>query len=327
MLRKTLLLFTTLAISTSAAASEREGLRKLFEATGGALWLRGASGPQQWLSNESACTWYGITCNAGGNVIEINLGFNNLSGSLPADLALDLPSLQVFYVDANHIGGTVPDISGLHNLSVFSVGYNLMTGMLPSLSGLTRLQSFSVAANQFSGPMPDLTALAALLYFDISNNQIDGTIPPLTGLSVLATFDVAGNRLEGAIPALLQSPHLQQAVFSSNALSGSIPPLADLTELSVFAASSNRLSGPIPALATLTHLSYFNIGNNDLTGPVPEPPPNLRTGGARLCPNLLDLTPSPSDAAWNDATGHSPWWNAPDGSCDVLFQGRFEPVE
>lgn len=67
------------------------------------------------------CTWYEVTCDAGGNhVLVINLSSNNL------------------------IGGALLALSGLTNLQYFDVSFNQLTGSIPSLSNLTDdLQTFS----------------------------------------------------------------------------------------------------------------------------------------------------------------------------------------
>jgi hypothetical protein len=51
------------------------------------------------------------------------------------------------------------------------------------------------------------------------------------------------------------------------------------------------------------------VDHNSLTGKVPQPPGSLQF--ARLCPNLLDISPSlPAtiDLAWDAATHFTPWW-------------------
>jgi len=58
---------------------------------------------------------------------------------------------------------------------------------------------------------------------------------------------------------------------------------------------------------------------------VPAAPESLLF--ASLCPNPLDTTPQESiDAAWNAATGFTPWPANPfpNNNCDDLFAGAFD---
>jgi hypothetical protein len=147
-----------------------------------------------------------------------------------------------------------------------------------------------VAINQLTGPIQTLNTLADLLFVEVFANQLSGSIPDLAGLHQLAELDV-----------------------SLNQLSGPIPDLAGLGELSFFDVMDNRLSGAVPALTGLTQLHFFQIGGNRLSGAVPDPPlpNNLAPGGSRLCTglgpgaNLFAATPS---AAWDTATGTTPWF-------------------
>jgi len=77
----------------------------------------------------------------------------------------------------------------------------------------------------------------------------------------------------------------------------------------------------------LTNLAAFNVGNNLLTGAVPPAPSSLQLGDSSLCSNPLDTTPSADpaiDAAWDQATGLTPWWSAFKSQCDILFRDSFE---
>lgn len=181
----------------------------------------------------------------------------------------------------NNLVGTLPPIAGLTALEYFHVGFNNLTGSIPPLAGMTALQFFSAHDNQFTGSIPSLAGLTALTNFSVSGNQLTGTIPSLTGLSALAYFHAGHNQLTGSIPAL-----------------------TGLTALEWLLVSNNQLTGTIPSLAGLTALSNFYVDNNQLTGTPPAAPASLMV--ARLCPNLLS-TPSASDAAWDTATGQTPW--------------------
>jgi len=265
-------------------AAERAVLTNLYESTNGASWTNhgnwnGVVGTE--------CTWYGVTCDAGQTTVtSINLSNNNLTGTLPNDLN-NLTKLAFLFVWSNHLTGAIPALTGLTKLQIFNVESNQLTGPIPSLTGLSNLQGFLVGANQLTGPIPSLTGLTKLTLFSAGANQLTGSIPALAGLTKLAHFSVGGNKLTGSIPSL-----------------------TGLTNLTSFYVFGNQLTGSIPALDGLTKLTGFTVGDNRLTGnmpPVPSPSA-LSAGGSALCPNFLNPTP---DAAWDIATGVTPWY----GSC------------
>lgn len=96
--------------------------------------------------------------------------------------------------------------------------------------------------------------------------------------------------------------HVTELWLQQNNLGGSIPDLGGLTSLTWFDVSYNQLSGSIPSLCGLTSLATFRVDGNELSGTPPAAPPGLEPGQSALCSNFLH-TPSPTDAAWNAATG------------------------
>lgn len=243
-----LLALGTTTVQAAIPAGERTALLDLYTSTNGASWTNhtgwnGAAGTE--------CTWYGVTCNAGGTTVTaINLATNNLTGMLPSDLNT-LTNLVAFYAYQNQLTGSLPALAGLTNLAHFDVHsdssfHQRLTGSIPAFTGLTNLVHFDVHWNQLTGSIPVLTDLTNLVYFNVFWNQLAGSIPALTGLTTLQTFN-----------------------SSVNSLTGSIPALTELTHLAYFDVDSDRLTGSIPALAGLTNLTYFDVDSNNLTGSIP----------------------------------------------------------
>ncbi len=278
-----------LALAASAAlpaqaaipAQERQALIDLYNSTDGDGWIdnTGWKTGGNFSAAGTECSWFGITCDAGGNhVTEIVLVDNNLSDTLPS--LSGLTALFHFNVSRNQLTGSIPSLDGLTALGYFNVSFNQLTGVIPSLSGLTSLTAFTVDENKLTGSIPSLSGLTALTAFNASVNQLTGSIPSLSGLTALNYFYV-----------------------SYNQLTGSIPSLNGLTALSNFNISNNQLTGSIPSLDGLTALEYFNVFHNQLTGSVPTPPAFLRSGW--LCPNHLTHVDSND---WDGITGTSPWY-------------------
>src|SRR5688572_16878837 len=95
-----------IAASASAAipSAERSALIDIFESTNGANW----TDKTRWLSNESECTWYGVYCDeTQSNVVALELGDNNLDGTLPSSIR-NLTKLRVLFVYGNNLRGALP---------------------------------------------------------------------------------------------------------------------------------------------------------------------------------------------------------------------------
>ena len=70
--------------TSSAVVTDRDVLNVLYADTGGPVWWSNSSG---WNTTAPTCSWYGVGCDAGGHVVSLFLGSNNLLGSISAQLA------------------------------------------------------------------------------------------------------------------------------------------------------------------------------------------------------------------------------------------------
>ncbi|GAB3916029.1 hypothetical protein GCM10028804_01670 [Larkinella terrae] len=218
----------------------------------------------------------------------LNLGFNQLTGLIPASLG-NLAKLQTLELVTNQLSGEIPTTLGnLTKLRSLYLLNNQLSGGIPvSLGNLTDLQELNLLSNQLSGSIPgalgNLTNLRKLL---LLNNKLSSTIPGSLGKLInLQELYLFGNELSGEIPAELgKLTNLQQLYLNNNKLSGNIPAslgnLIDLKELSLY---ENKLSGNIPAsLGNLTNLQTLLLSTNQLSGEIPASFGNLT--------NLLDLS-------------------------------------
>ncbi|KAJ3143834.1 Leucine-rich repeat-containing protein 2, partial [Irineochytrium annulatum] len=104
----------------------------------------------------------------------IFLSKNNLTGSLPSNLASSLPVLKVIDLTANSLTGSIP--------------------RLPD-----RLKCLDMSHNQLSGSPEHLFSAQSLTYADVSNNQLTGTLPSAVPKN-LTNLYMVGNRLNGRPP-------------------------------------------------------------------------------------------------------------------------------
>ena len=96
---------------TDVPVIECEALVALYQSTNGAGW----SHNDNWLVANTVDTWYGITIFS-GHVDKIELGYNNLNGSIPPELA-NLTNLDYLYLNNNQLSGSIPpQLGNLSNL-------------------------------------------------------------------------------------------------------------------------------------------------------------------------------------------------------------------
>ena len=178
------------------APEDRAALVALYEATDGSNWRHS----DNWLTEASIATWYGVTTDEQGRVTRLFLQNNGLSVPLP-DLSA-LTSLTSLNPGINKLAGPIPELGALINLTSLSFYYNQLTGPIPDLSALTNLKVLYLHKNQLGGPIPDLSPLSSLTALYVSDNQLTGTIPDLSALTNLTWLDLGSNQLTGPVPDL-----------------------------------------------------------------------------------------------------------------------------
>ena len=303
---------------TDIPQNECEALVALYNSTNGAGWTDHTN----WLVNNQAGTWYGVTVSS-GHVIELSLWVNQLTGPIPPEVGNlsnlyylflggnqltgpippelgNLSNLQVLDLDGNQLTGPIPpELGNLSNLEYLDLWWNQLTGPIPpEVGNLSNLQFLYLVGNQLTGPIPsELGNLSNLEYLALGSNQLTGPIPlELVNLSNLYYLDLGGNQLTGLIPPELGNlSNLEYLALERNQLTGPIPPeLGNLSYLQILDLGGNQLTGPIPPqLGNLSNLDYLFLGGNQLTGPIPPELGNLS--------NLRRLA-----LRWNQLTGPIP---------------------
>jgi Leucine-rich repeat (LRR) protein len=124
------------------------------------LWTR----RNGWLMNANECdNWYGIYCASINGTVgmqnvvtSVDLGRNNMRGTIPADLGL-LTALTYTDVQYNALTGILPaSIGQCTALTTFSVNNNALTGTIPaSIGNWSQIQYAFFDGNQFTGTMPN----------------------------------------------------------------------------------------------------------------------------------------------------------------------------
>lgn len=186
---------------TGSHDGDRAGLVALYHEMNGPNWTNSAN----WLSDAHIGEWYGVTTDADGRVIELDLEDNGVSGPIPPQLA-SLVNLRELLLGYNRLRGQVPaELGGLASLTKLELNNNDLVGEIPSsLGNLTNLTWLRIDDNELTGAIPStLGSLSNLTRFNLDDNRLTGAIPDsLSNLAALRHLRLAGdNQLTGCLPA------------------------------------------------------------------------------------------------------------------------------
>ena len=246
---------------------------------GVALRIEGWEQKANWMTNQSFCTWEGITCGSTGQVTNLTLEKNGLRGYVPPAIG-GLRSLQSFNIngkrpstyhgcqgnDLQH-SALPAELFSLRNLTTLFAENACIGGTIPRGVGqLRKLQIAKLHNNAISGTIPvEFNGLPELRWFDLGRNALSGTFPDLRDSHKLEKFSCNFCALTGTVPDIFDGfPNLQHTFWDGNALSGSLPPSLgspNLKKLCCVSFDINRMSGAVPpGLCELPALTDCRIG-------------------------------------------------------------------
>ena len=152
------LMLASLAVGAEAlqaqgsVAGDRAALVEIYNATGGANWRATTN----WLSEEALSEWHGVTTDENGRVSVLNLSWNRLSGTIPAELG-DLTELRDLRLGAEDSSGTIPGNPPFLRNESREVFGNDLSGAIPdAMQRLVNLQTLVLSRNSaLAGVLPD----------------------------------------------------------------------------------------------------------------------------------------------------------------------------
>ncbi|KAL8229356.1 hypothetical protein R6Q57_014256 [Mikania cordata] len=254
-------------------------------------------------SDPNPCKWQQVQCSRDNRVTRIQVGNQNLKGSLPPTLN-NLTELQVLEFQNNQLTGSLPSLAGLIQLQNLLLSRNNFSSIpLNFFDGMSSLQHVYLDYNGFgSWSIPDsLKSASTLQVFSATSANITGKIPDFFGgdtFSGLTDLHLSFNSLEGGLPNSFSGSSIQSLWLngqnSRSKLNGSLDVLQNMTQLKEVWLHGNRFSGPLPDLSGLNGFQNLSLRDNSLTGPVPESLIGLQSLKVVNLTNNLLQGPTPS---------------------------------
>ncbi|MBN1222521.1 MAG: hypothetical protein JXB23_04695 [Candidatus Aminicenantes bacterium] len=288
-------------LSGAIPSSERSALIALYNNTGGSSWYVRDNWKKPPLAADGFALpgtekdWYGVICDTGNTkVLRLELGYNNLSGTIPAQIS-NLTQLEELRLYGNSLTGGIPaQLGSLSHLTNLDLGQNNLGGDIPSVLGnLSNLKKLHLDSNQLTGSIPSsLGNLSQLERLVLASNELTGSIPgELANCSNLEYLVLSYNQIIGNIPSALGDlAKLEGLYIYANQLSGTLPSsLGNLSSLKELALADNAFESGIPsALGNLSSLFSLDLSQNLLTGEIPSSFGKLAgLGGLYLYENQL----------------------------------------
>jgi Leucine-rich repeat (LRR) protein len=256
------------------------------------------------LNNNSLSGGFPLFLKECKNIEFLDLTQNKFSGTLPAWISEDMPSLVMLRLRSNNFSGHIPiKTTKLFSLRILDLANNAFSGLIPqNLENFKALTSTDVTSHQVDDPFGEVYNVAYGFTGDgISDNSLSLVIKGQVldyreNVIFFMSIDLSCNRFTGQIPEEIGSlVGLKNLNLSSNFLSGNIPcKIGNLRSLESLDLSNNQLSGEIPwRLSNLTSLSYLNMSYNNLSSRIPsghqldtlktDDPASMYIGNPGLC--------------------------------------------
>ena len=239
---------------------------------------------------KAACAWRGLTCDADGRVVMINLQSPRI-GTL--DLDCIPPSVGSFFmsnkaIPSIHVHGTINTAMLPPVLRELDLSSNACDGTLDLASLPAPLRRFDVQRNRFTGSC-DLTALPPKLKeLFLSSNRFSGSVCLAKLPDTLRTLWLRDNALSGELDFSNFPPDLNQCLLDRNAFSGEFrfPNVRDSKHFQLI-ADRNNFSGTavIPSATHRVTLHATGVVAVVDTDGTPNPRQPVILGALKVSPS------------------------------------------
>lgn len=263
-------------------------------------------------SDPDPCKWNRVVCSGDKRVTRIQIGHQNLKGTLPLNLS-SLSQLERLELQWNKLSGSLPSLSGLSSLQVVMLSNNNFTSIPKDFfDGLSSLQSVEIDNNPFDAwEIPEsLKSASTLKNFSANSANVTGKIPDFFGSDSfpgMVNLHLAFNSLDGGLPRSFDGFQIQSLWVNGQKLSGRIDVIQNMTSLKEVWLQTNTFSGPLPDFSGLKDLQTLNLRDNMFTGVVPLSLMNLKSLTVVNLTNNLLQGPMPvfKSSVSVDSTGNT----------------------
>ena len=255
---------------TATNPDDVKALKAFYNATNGDYW----SWNTGWLNGDPCQDlWYGLYCNNSDRVLRIALNINNMTGTLPAELA-KADALQQLYIPVNSIGGMIPaEILSMKSMQNLVLSDNRFTGLSTDAISMPNLTGLELSYNQLHGPLPTYWDAPQLQVLDLGSNNLTGPLLESIGnLTNLQTLDLSENNFTGTFPSSWGNlGNLQQLkLYHNNFDSPSIPSSWEGMNF-LFDIELDNVKGTLPSWigSGWPQLQFLSVVDGSLTGDLP----------------------------------------------------------
>jgi len=265
---------------------ECESLGLIYFKTDGKNW----GNKTGWLTTDSPCNWYGVTCVAGkitglslagtgdddfglkgalpaeidnlSSLTSLNLSYNQLE-TVPESISA-LPSLEILNLSHTDILTLPTTIDALVNLTALDVGQTNLTTLPTQIDGLANLAHLVLNNTALSALPPEVGSLAKLQLLDLDNTQFSELPTTIENLVQLKTLRLANNEFKTLPSSITSLTQLVELDLTNNQL-GELPDqIGNLRELDTLHIYGNQISELPDTIGDLTKLTALTLDNNDL---------------------------------------------------------------
>ncbi|KAG4130710.1 hypothetical protein ERO13_D09G162401v2 [Gossypium hirsutum] len=238
---------------------------------------------QKWNQTTDCCFWDGVTCDASGRVIGLDLSNQSISGAIDDSSGLfRFQHLQQLDLAYNRLMATFPTgFDKLENLSYLNLSNAGFTGQIPAvISRMTRLVTLDLSVSSLLGrsltlEKPKLEMLVQnltklkFLHLDGVNIRATGNewCRALSSLTDLQVLSMSNCNLSGPIDSSISKLRSLSVIrLDNNNLSTSVPEFfAEFPNLTSLHLSTSGLRGGLPAeVLKIPTLQILDLSNNEL---------------------------------------------------------------
>ncbi|RDY12805.1 LRR receptor-like serine/threonine-protein kinase GSO2, partial [Mucuna pruriens] len=208
------------------------------------------------------------------NLIELQIGFNNLDVKTESNWTPPFKHLQVLGMAYNNVTHFPPWLQTQEQLVTLDINNNQMSGYIPTEFGhhLPNLYRLNLRSNLIEGSIPDsFCKMESLFILDLSENRFSGRIPNCWGKQFFSVLNLASNKLYGTIPSSFRNLTVGWLNLSNNSLHGEpFQALQSNEWLQILDLGENHFTGKIPSWwAALTILENLRLRQNLFSGDIP----------------------------------------------------------